>query len=379
MKTRRPPEMASRDGEARSGATVEFRGLVKRFGHVLAVDRLDLAVESGEFLTILGPSGSGKTTVLKILAGFETPSSGQVALDGEDVAWMPPADRNIGMVFQNYALFPHMSVSENIGYGLKMRGWPHDARRDRVAEMLDLVRLEGMGARQPRQLSGGQQQRVALARALAFGPRVLLMDEPLGALDKALRLEMGEEIRRIHRETATTVIYVTHDQEEALALSDHVAIMRQGRLVGHGTPRALYRRPPSEFVATFFGGCNIFPVTGVETRDGDHHVRFAAGTARIPAGDTPLPPAPAVLAVHPPDVRIAADGSDESCGLEVRARVREVLFMGDSTQITCDVAESDKVVVRERSRLATQLRSGDEVTLVADADDLVVIPAETVD
>ncbi len=376
MIAQRQQERLSRDDGAHAGATVAIRALTKRFGQVLAVDALDLDVESGEFLTILGPSGSGKTTVLKILAGFETPSSGQVELDGEDVAWMPPADRNIGMVFQNYALFPHMSVTDNIGYGLKMRGWPTDARRDRVAEMLALVRLERMGDRQPRQLSGGQQQRVALARALAFGPRVLLMDEPLGALDKALRLEMGEEIRRIHRETATTIIYVTHDQEEALALSDHVAIMRHGRLVAHGTPEALYRRPPSQFVATFFGGCNIFPVTAVETDDGIHHVRFAAGAARIPAETAPLPSSPAVLTVHPHDLRVAADGQGERDGLALRARVREALFMGDSTQITCDVAESDTIVVRERSRLATRLRPGEEIILVADADDLVVIPAE---
>jgi putative spermidine/putrescine transport system ATP-binding protein len=271
-----------------------------------------------------------------------------------------------------------MSVADNIGYGLKMRGWPAAARRDRVAEMLALVRLEGMGARQPRQLSGGQQQRVALARALAFGPRVLLMDEPLGALDKALRLEMGEEIRRIHRETATTVIYVTHDQEEALALADRVAIMRHGRLVAHNTPEALYRRPPSQFVATFFGGCNIFPVTAMEMDNGVYRVRFAAGAARIPDPTVPLPSFPAVLAVHPHDLQVAADGQGERDGLALRARVREALFMGDSTQITCDVAQSDTVVVRERSRLAARLSPGEEITLVADADDLVVVAAEGV-
>jgi ABC-type Fe3+/spermidine/putrescine transport system ATPase subunit len=233
-----------------------------------------------------------------------------------------------------------------------------------------------MGGRQPRQLSGGQQQRVALARALAFGPRVLLMDEPLGALDKALRLEMGEEIRRIHRETATTVIYVTHDQEEALALSDRVAIMRNGRLVAHGTPEDLYRQPPSEFVATFFGGCDIFPISAIETWDGARHVSLAAGSARIPVTDDSPDAGAVVLAVHPHDLRVTAGGLGGALGLEVRAGVREVLFMGDGAQVTCDVAGTDKVVVRDKSRLAARVRVGDEVTLVADADDLVVIPRD---
>ena len=358
-----------------AGATVRIRNLVKHFGKVVAVDDVDLGVNAGEFLTVLGPSGSGKTTILKLLAGFDTPSAGRIELDGEDVAWMPPAERNIGMVFQNYALFPHMTVADNGGYGLKMRGWPAAARRERIDEMLRLVRLEGMGDRQPRQLSGGQQQRVALARALAFGPSVLLMDEPLGALDKALRLEMGEEIRRIHRETMTTVIYVTHDQEEALALSDWVAIMRNGRLVAHGTPEELYRRPPSEFVATFFGGCDLFPVLTIETREGVRHLRLADGIARLPAGDDAGPEGH-LLAVHPHDLRVEAVGLGHGLGLEVRARVRETLFMGDGAQITCDVAGTEKVVARDKSRLAEHVRAGDEVILVADANDLTLIPRD---
>jgi putative spermidine/putrescine transport system ATP-binding protein len=271
-----------------------------------------------------------------------------------------------------------MTVADNVGYGLKMRGWPAAARRERIDEMLRLVRLEGMGVRQPRQLSGGQQQRVALARALAFGPSVLLMDEPLGALDKALRLEMGEEIRRIHRETMTTVIYVTHDQEEALALSDWVAIMRNGRLVAHGTPEELYRRPPSEFVATFFGGCDLFPVLTIETREGVRHLRLADGVARLPAGDD-AGPEERLLAVHPHDLRVEAVGLGDDLGLEVRARVRETLFMGDGAQITCDVAGTEKVVARDKSRLAGRVRAGDEVTLVADADDLTLIPRDASD
>jgi putative spermidine/putrescine transport system ATP-binding protein len=361
---------------AGAGAAVAFRDLRKDFGRVRAVDNVNLTVESGEFLTVLGPSGSGKTTVLKLLAGFETPSSGRIELDGDDVAWLAPSERNIGMVFQNYALFPHLTVADNVAYGLKMRGWPKAERGGRVEAMLALVRLQGMGDRTTRQLSGGQQQRVALARALAFGPRVLLMDEPLGALDKALRLEMGEEIRRIHRETATTVIYVTHDQEEALALSDRVAIMRHGRVVAHGTPEDLYRRPPSPFVATFFGGCNLLPVIAHDRHGGGTRVRVAGGELRLPreaaagSGET-------VAAVHPHDLRLVADSAEVAEGLVVSVRVRETLFMGDGTQMVGDVDGGDRIVARDRSPAARRVRPGDTVALVAAVDDVVLLPAES--
>ncbi|MCC7022423.1 MAG: ABC transporter ATP-binding protein, partial [Thermomicrobiales bacterium] len=203
---------------------LRLRGLRKRFGGVEAVAGVDLALRRGEFLTLLGPSGSGKTTILKMIAGFERPSSGTIELTGRDVSTLSPAERGIGVVFQQYALFPHMSVAENIAYPLKLRRWTPADRQRRVAEMLELVKLGGYGDRYPRQLSGGQQQRVAVARALAFQPALLLMDEPLGALDRALRVGMQEEIRRIHRESGATVLYVTHDQEEALTMSDRVAI-----------------------------------------------------------------------------------------------------------------------------------------------------------
>jgi putative spermidine/putrescine transport system ATP-binding protein len=375
-------DMSQRDtsadvAQASMGATVTLRRLTKRFGNVLAVDDVNLSIHSGEFLTVLGPSGSGKTTILRLLAGFETPTKGSIELNGEDVAWMPPAARNIGMVFQHYALFPHMSVGENIAYGLKMRGWSKEQRQRRTDEMLRLVRLEGMGSRSPKQLSGGQQQRVALARALAFGPHVLLMDEPLGALDKALRLEMGEEIRRIHRETRATVIYVTHDQEEALALSDRVAIMRNGNLVANGTPQELYRNPPSRFVATFFGGCNIFPIIDVSTHDGSLIVRATGGEARI-VSQPDWEETPEVLAVHPHNLRVSwSNDVASNVGFVLSGHVREVLFMGDSTQITCHVEEGPTVVVRERARRAAQLEPGTRVNLIASEDDLIFIPGES--
>jgi len=352
------------------GARVVFRNLTKRFGNVTAVDAVNLAVERGEFLTILGPSGSGKTTLLKLLVGFETPTSGAIELDGRDVARMPPAERNVGMVFQHYALFPHMTVADNIAYGLKVRGWPKERRQRRVAEMLQLVRLEGMQERLPKQLSGGQQQRVALARALAFGPQVLLMDEPLGALDRALRLEMGEEIRRIHRETGTTVIYVTHDQEEAMVLSDRVAIMQQGKIVAHGTPQSLYLDPPTEFVATFFGGYNVFPARCVQMAGGAGLIEFPAGRIWVPRIGSDGSRARGVLAVHPGSLRVVLEATDQTGGFALRARVREVLFMGDDTVVTCEVEGYGRVVVRQPSVSMLPVAPGQEVTLVAQADHL---------
>lgn len=358
------------------GAQVDFRQLTKRFGRTTAVKGVNLSVARGEFLTILGPSGSGKTTMLRLLAGFDTPTEGAIELDGRDIARLAPASRDIGMVFQNYALFPHMSVEDNIMYGLKMHRWPKADRDRRVQEMLRLVRLEGLGKRRPQHLSGGQQQRVALARALAFGPRVLLMDEPLGALDRALRLEMGEEIRRIHRETGTTVIYVTHDQEEALTLSDRVAIMRNGELVAVDTPEQLYRNPRSKFVATFFGNCNILPAEFVGVSGSAGFVRCMQNELQVDDMDAPYSGQGAV-AVHPHHIRVCV-GSVEPCeGLVFPASVLDVLFMGDSTQVTCQAEGCPKLTVRDRSVSVGTLRPGDQVMLAIDRDHLILLPPES--
>src|SRR5918999_2865710 len=236
---------------------VELRAVTKRFDDVVAVDALDLAVHRGEFLSLLGPSGCGKTTTLRLIAGFERPDEGEVLIEGRDVARLPPYKRPVNTVFQSYALFPHLSIVDNVAYGLKQLGIRKRARRATARELLQRVRLPGVEGRKPRQLSGGQQQRVALARALAKGPRVLLLDEPLGALDLKLRKEMQVFLKRLHAGLGITFVYVTHDQEEALAMSDRVAVMNRGRIEQLGSPLEVYDAPVTRFVADFIGETNF--------------------------------------------------------------------------------------------------------------------------
>src|SRR6185503_11325957 len=273
------------DAPARNGARLRLTDLTKRFDAVTAVDGLTLEIEPGELMTLLGPSGCGKTTVLNLIAGFETPDGGTIQLDGADVAARPPHRREVGMVFQDYALFPHLTVRENVAFPLRVRGIPSGAElTGRVDAMLELVRLPGYGDRFPRQLSGGQQQRVALARALVFHPRVLLMDEPFGALDRALRETMRAELRELHQALGITVVLVTHDQDEAMDLSDRVAVMRAGRVQQVATPRVLYERPTSAFVAGFVGESNLLDAV-VLSVDGETAVLRTAGGRRLRATD----------------------------------------------------------------------------------------------
>ena len=257
------------DGSGAEAAHVEFEEVAKSYdGRTMAVQGFDLRVRRGEFVTLLGPSGSGKTTILTMLAGFEAPTSGVIRIDGSRVDDLPPRRRGIGMVFQNYALFPHMSVEENLAFPLEVRGLARDECRERVDSALRLVRLEGLEKRRPGQLSGGQQQRVAIARALVFEPSLVLMDEPLGALDRRLREEMQYEIRRIHRELAVTVVYVTHDQEEAMVLSERIGVLRAGAVEQIAGPEALYEEPERSFVADFIGENNHLDGTVIAV-DGD--------------------------------------------------------------------------------------------------------------
>lgn len=248
--------------EIASTGSLQVRRVSKTFGTFRAVDNINLDIQKGEFLTLLGPSGSGKTTLLMMIAGFLDISQGDIALDGASIAGVPAEKRNFGMVFQGYALFPHMSVRDNIGYALSVRKRPSSEITNRVDEMLELVQLQTFADRKPAQLSGGQQQRVALARALCFAPPVLLLDEPLGALDKKLRVEVQEQLKDIHRRVGTTFIYVTHDQEEALSMSDRVVIMRDGGIEQVGTPKDLYERPATRFSASFLGKSNFIHQDG---------------------------------------------------------------------------------------------------------------------
>jgi putative spermidine/putrescine transport system ATP-binding protein len=243
-------------------ADIALSGIRKTYADVVAVESVDLAIGHGEFFTLLGPSGSGKTTTLRIIAGFEQPDSGTVRLGGEDITLRPPHRRDVNTVFQDYALFPHMTVAENVAYGLKVKGVDRAERRSRVAEVLERVRLDGYGERKPIQLSGGQRQRVALARAIVNRPQVLLLDEPLGALDLKLRQEMQTFLKTLQRELGMTFLYVTHDQEEALTMSDHVAVFNEGRIEQVGSPSEIYRRPTTEFVAGFVGTSNILERNG---------------------------------------------------------------------------------------------------------------------
>lgn len=267
--------------------TVRLDNVVKTFGKVVAVDHVTLTINHGEFFSFLGPSGCGKTTTLRVIAGLEWCDSGRIFFDDQDVTDLPPYKRNTGMVFQNYALWPHMTVFDNIAYGLKIRKLPKDEIRRRVKEVLELVKLSGMENRYPTQLSGGQQQRVALARALVVEPRVLLLDEPLSNLDAKLRVEMREEIKKIQKKLGITAIYVTHDQEEAMVISDRIAVLNQGKVMQVGTPQELYRRPRNLFVATFLGRYTIFRGKVSEV-DPSRVVTVKAGSLVIKG----MPPAP---------------------------------------------------------------------------------------
>ncbi|WP_420440308.1 ABC transporter ATP-binding protein [Candidatus Poriferisodalis sp.] len=282
---------------------VEMHGIYKRFGDVVAVDGVDLQIGDGEFFALLGPSGCGKTTTLRMIAGLDIPSEGRLAIFGEEVASWPPDRRPVNTVFQAYALFPHMTVAQNIAFGLQMRGIRGPDADRQVAEATALVQLEGMEQRRPSQLSGGQQQRVALARALVNHPKVLLLDEPLGALDLKLRQEMQVELKVLQREVGVTFVFVTHDQEEALAMSDRVGVMSEGRLLQVGTPAEVYEHPANRFVADFIGRTNLLECV---TEDSSA-VRLNAGEVVAAANDLP-PGAPAALSVRPEQVRLHAPG-----------------------------------------------------------------------
>jgi spermidine/putrescine ABC transporter ATP-binding subunit len=356
--------------EAGLGARLQLIELTKVYGDVVAADRVTLDIAPGEFITLLGPSGSGKTTTLMMVAGFVIPTSGQILVNGEDIAFRPPHKRNIGMVFQNYALFPHMTVAENIAFPLKMRRWPRDRIEQAVREALQLVRLPGFEQRYPRQLSGGQQQRVALARSLVFRPPVLLMDEPLGALDKKLREEMQLEIKHIQESLNITTIYVTHDQEEALTMSDRIAVMRDGRIEQIGTPRELYERPASEFVASFIGESN-FLMGRLERRDGQAYLVTEDGwRVAIPDAED-LPAGEQVTVALRPERIVLGERRGEN---HAEATIEEIIYVGEATKFRVRLLGDRLLTVKQPSRLETmRWQRGERVLLSWRAEDAVLL------
>jgi ABC-type Fe3+/spermidine/putrescine transport system ATPase subunit len=332
---------------------VVLEAVSKTYGPVRALDRLDLAVREGELLSLLGPSGCGKTTSLNVIAGFVAPDAGRVLIDDADVTGRPAWQRGLGVVFQSYALFPHLSVGENVAFGLRERRVPAAAIAARVAEALALVRLPGAEARRPRELSGGMQQRVALARALVIRPRVLLLDEPLAALDKKLRDEMRVELREIQQRVGITTVFVTHDQHEALGLSDRIAVMNEGRLEQLGTPREVYERPSTRFVADFVGASTLLEATAVSASC----VELAPGVRVEVARSRPLVPGERLhLLVRPERVEVGGDGAP---GLA--ARVASVTYLGDRLDLRVELAPG--LLVRALAPGARELRAGERVSV----------------
>jgi putative spermidine/putrescine transport system ATP-binding protein len=322
---------------ASRSADLRVEGLVKRFGEVVALDGVSLDIASGELLTILGPSGSGKTTLLKVVAGFETPDDGSVKVDGIDITATPPARRDIGMVFQNYALFPHLTVARNVAFPLEMRNVARPEIERRVAEALELVELKGYGQRLPRQLSGGQQQRVALARAIVFNPRLLLLDEPFGALDRKLRETMQLEVRRLQRRLGLTTIFITHDQEEALVLSDRIAVMNKGAIEQVASTNEIYERPANDFVADFVGESNIFHGTVTEVGS----VSLESGRRLLTRSNAPVGRRVGVL-MRPE--RFGRGGVNSFNG-----EVKEAVYLGSSIKLRLACDDGVELIVRQPS------------------------------
>jgi putative spermidine/putrescine transport system ATP-binding protein len=338
---------------------LRFDRLTKRFGGVVAVDRLSLDIYQGEFFALLGPSGCGKTTLLRLIAGFETPDEGSLLLGGDDIAPVPPYRRPVNMMFQSYALFPHMTVAGNVAFGLKQDRLPRPEIEARVAKMLALVKLEALASRKPHQLSGGQRQRVALARALAKEPRVLLLDEPLSALDALVRVQLREEIRRVQTELGITTLFVTHDQSEALSMADRVGVMHQGKLEQLAAPAELYARPATAFVAEFVGTMNHLP--GVMNGD-----TVTVNGRHLPVdGEAPAAGTSVDVLVRPEALRLRADENGE-------ALVLSTTFMGAVTRIRVRLTDGVEAVADLGSHAAATLTAGAKATLELDERPVLV-------
>ena len=353
---------------------IELREVTKRFGGFVAVDQVNLAIRAGEFLTLLGPSGCGKTTMLRMIAGFETPDDGAIWLQGEDVTHAPPYRRNVNQVFQSYALFPHLSVRENVEFGLRMQKTPRALREARVAETISLVSLAGMEDRKPHQLSGGQRQRVALARALAPRPAVLLLDEPLSAIDAKLRHSMQLELKRLQRQLGMTFVFVTHDQEEALTMSDRIAIVNRGRIEQLGSADEIYHRPTTSFAADFVGKANLLEAENIRTESAGVTLRVSGGLElRLPANLWPAGRTRGLVSVRPEKVHVSKLPVNAAISFE--ASVEEEVFKGatDHLHLVTPTGTRLHAVVANESALMERIHRGDRVYCGLHPDDVVVL------
>ena len=353
-------------------STVVLENVSKHYDDVAAVHALNLEVRAGEFLTLLGPSGCGKTTTLRMIAGFVEPSEGHLYIGGEDVTLLPPQKREIGMVFQDYALFPHLTIGENVGFGLVERGVSREKIAARVKELLELIRLPDVGMRFPSELSGGQQQRVALARAIAFPPRVLLMDEPLGALDLKMRETMQLELRQIQQKLAITTVYVTHDQTEAMTMSDRIAVMNGGRIEQFDTPRRIYAVPQSRFVANFIGKVNFLTGRLIGVSGECSEIDTPVGLVRSPRIEAVAAGAAVTLAVRPECMRLLVAGASVGEGNVLEGRIEFQTFAGNLVHQVVRLADGGSVLVE--SRPGEPVGSvGDSIRVGWNVRDVVVI------
>ncbi|MFM7749373.1 MAG: ABC transporter ATP-binding protein [Opitutaceae bacterium] len=357
-------------------ARVGLRQVTKRFGAFEAVSDVSLEIKAGEFLTLLGPSGCGKTTLLRLIAGFEQPTAGSVWLEDAEVTHLPPYRRPVNQVFQSYALFPHLDVAGNVGFGLRMQGVAAPEARRRVEEAIALVSLAGLESRRPHQLSGGQRQRVALARALVCRPQVLLLDEPLSALDAKLRVQMQLELKRLQRQLGLTFVFVTHDQEEALTMSDRIAVVNRGRIEQLGTPHEVYHRPATAFAASFVGETNLLSAEPVESDGAALRVRLEGGLEiSVPADRWPDGGGRALILIRPEKVHVSPRPPGEPGSFE--ARVEEEIFKGATDHLVLATRAGTRLraVVANESAHGDILHAGDAVHCRLHADDIVVLPA----
>lgn len=361
--------MSERDDKKHRGEVV-LRGVSKSYGKHTAASNVSFHAAPGDFISLIGPSGSGKTTTLMMIAGFTIPDSGSIFVDSNDITAMTPQKRQLGMVFQNYAIFPHMTVFDNVAFPLRVRKLPRDRIRERVDWALRVVKLEGFADRYSRQLSGGQQQRVALARAIVFEPRIILMDEPLGALDKNLRYHMQVELKELQKRLNTTVIYVTHDQEEAMNMSDKIGVMDQGRLIQIGTPSEVYQRPETRFVAKFLGEANLLPIAANAHEDA---IVLGGGHLVAKVRPTNSPHVGSHLFVRPERMGICEIAKAKRADVNLAGTVTRKSFLGNIVRYAVDISGCGSVLVDRQNAAADPIVVGSAVSVSFDARDAMVL------